>query len=465
MFNHVVVLMFENASFDRMLGYLQTIGRDVDGVDLKHLRTNKNLKNAADPQGGPVGQAGTAAREVPNDPQHDLDNVLYQIADGGNNFVLDYVTKFPTASRSERAEIMAFYPRGFLPTLHRLAESFVVCDRWFCSVPGPTWPNRFFVHSGTSLGHVDMPEGIFDPGIHWYDQTTIYDVLEQSGTPWRIYYGDFAQSQLLVHQWQYQDHYARFDDFAEDVRTTAEADFPAYCFIEPSYFGESQNDQHPPHDVRRGDALLADVYNALKADPKLFNETLLVVLYDEHGGFYDHVAPSRAVPPDDNVEQFGFDQYGPRVPAVLISPRLPKAEQHNVLDHTSLLRFVIDNFKLHMANRNTLGRRVATATSMLEGIAIGAPRTDLPDLTAPQTEPPVAQAQLTTGQASLLSFSRFLETQISDPAERAPLRAMADTVHDGPAAQAKLATMRFAAFVDDRKQMAGDVAAPSGTAD
>jgi phospholipase C len=456
MFKHVVVLMFENASFDRMLGYLQTIGRDIDGVDLQHLRTNANLANAADPAGTLVGQAGTRARQVRNDPQHDLDNVLYQIADGGNNFVLDYVTKFPTAPRSERAEIMAFYPQGFLPTLHRLAEFCVVCDRWFSAVPGPTWPNRFFLHSGTSLGHVDMPEGVFDPNIHWYDQTTIYDLLEDSGKPWRIYYGDFAQSQLLVHQWQYQDHYSGLDDFADDVRKTAEEDFPAYCFIEPRYFLDGENDQHPPHDVMRGDALLAEVYNALKANAKLFAETLLVVLHDEHGGFYDHVTPPRAVAPDDNIAEFAFDQYGPRVPALLVSPRLPKTEQHKVLDHTSLLRFVIDNFGLSLATPDALGRRVAAATAILDGIPPCPLRTDLPDLAAPQTLAPVAVAQLTTGQASLLSFSRYLETQITDPAIRAPLRAMADTVHDGPAAQSRLATMRFAAFADSQKQAPGN---------
>jgi len=84
--------------------------------------------------------------------------------------------------------------------LHALAKNFAVCDRWFSSLPGPTWPNRFFVHSGTSLGRVSMPNGILDANLHWYDQTTLYDRLDEKNIPWRIYYGDVPQSLLLVHQ-------------------------------------------------------------------------------------------------------------------------------------------------------------------------------------------------------------------------------------------------------------------------
>jgi len=84
--------------------------------------------------------------------------------------------------------------------LHALAKNFAVCDMWFSSLPGPTWPNRFFVHSGTSLDRASMPEGILDANLHWYDQTTLYDRLNEKNIDWRVYYGDVPQSLILVHQ-------------------------------------------------------------------------------------------------------------------------------------------------------------------------------------------------------------------------------------------------------------------------
>jgi phospholipase C len=452
MFRHVVVLMLENHSFDRTLGYLQTIGRDIDGVDKAKLGVNPNIAGPDDPAGLPVGQAETAERAVANDPQHDLDNVLHQIANGMAGFVLDYAHRYPTSNRAQRADIMGYYPRGFLPALHKLAEEFVVCDRWFSALPGPTWPNRFFVHSGTSLGHVDMPEGVFTPGVHFYNQRTIYQELETAGVSWRIYYGDFPQSLVLANQLAYPGHYRKMPDFYADAQGSG-ADFPAYSFIEPTYFVDGQNDQHPPHDVLRGDALIAQVYNALKGNPALFSETLLVILHDEHGGFYDHVVPPPAVPPDDNIDTFAFDRYGVRVPAVLVSPRLDRGELHTDFDHTSLLRFVIENFGLPDMRAMELGRRVAQARPISDGLAVrGTPRADLPEVPVPAADPPKEQPELTAAQQSLVAYSRYLESKIADPALRAPLRdpATADAMFQGPKAQAALAVQRLESFIADR---------------
>src|SRR5205809_2504371 len=177
---------------------------------------------------------------------------------------------------------------GELPVLHKLAEHFLICDHWFSSVPGPTWPNRFFVHSGTSLGHVDMPNGFFHPGIHLYDQPTVYQRLSEKGISWKIYFGDVPQSLVLIHQLMHPKGYHHHDRFFEDA-AGPEAGFPQYSFIEPYYFGAKQSDQHPPTDVRHGEALIASVYNAIRSNDQLWNSTLFVLLYDEHGGFYDHV--------------------------------------------------------------------------------------------------------------------------------------------------------------------------------
>ena len=224
-------------------------------------------------------------------------------------------------------------------------------------MPGPTWPNRFFVHSGTSLGHVDMPEGIFHPNLHLYNQETVYDRLGDAGKSWAIYYGDVPQTLTMTHMLKYPFKFHKMPQFFTDARGS-EANFPNYSFIEPTYFGSGQNDEHPPSDILRGEVLLAQVYNAIRNNEALWEKTLLVVLYDEHGGFYDHVTPPACVAPDGNTSEFSFAQYGLRVPAVLISPWLETQVLSDVLDHTSLLRYATDKWGL-----GPLGARTAAAKS------------------------------------------------------------------------------------------------------
>jgi phospholipase C len=178
---HVVVLMMENNCFDRMLGCMAEVHKGLDGVDPEHPRSNPDGRT-----GAPVFQATTTTRNIDRDPNHYLKDSLAQL-DGGTNqgFVADYMHIYPNATLDERREIMGYYPRGFLPGLHALAENFVVCDHWFSSLPGPTWMNRLFAHSGTSLGHVQEPGGLFSPRLHLYDQRTLYDELSEAGVPWR----------------------------------------------------------------------------------------------------------------------------------------------------------------------------------------------------------------------------------------------------------------------------------------
>jgi phospholipase C len=139
-------------------------------------------------------QSSGAAYIAPADPNHDYQHVLLQISNGNSGFVQDFVNCFPNSSTADRAEVMKYHARGVLPALHTLAENFTICDHWFSSLPGPTWPNRLFVHSGTSLGRVTMPEGVMNANLHWYNQTTLYDRLNEKNVSWKIYFGDVAQS-------------------------------------------------------------------------------------------------------------------------------------------------------------------------------------------------------------------------------------------------------------------------------
>lgn len=443
---HVVVLMMENNCFDRMLGCMAEVHEGLEGVDPACLRSNPDPMSSA-----PVLQAPTTTRNIERDPNHYLNDSLAQL-DGGTNqgFVADYVHIYPNATLEERREIMGYYPRGFLPGLHTLAENFVVCDHWFSSLPGPTWINRLFAHSGTSLGHVQEPGGLFSPRLHLYDQRTLYDELSEAGATWRIYYGDVPQSLVLTHQFEHLGSYRAYKHWREDV---AAGDLPGYTFIEPTYFGPNQNDQHPPHDVMRGDALIAEVYNALRSNPSLFARTLLIVVYDEHGGFFDHVTPPAAVAPDDHTEHFSFDRLGFRVPAVLVSPMLDPGVVSTVFDHTSLLRMASGLWP----GVQPLGRRAQQANDPIASLTWReTPRADLPEApVAPDIQPARLLPRLEGFKASLFGFSHHLESQITDPVRQRGLMARAHEALVDGLSQAKLATDRLDAFIEDRSASLG----------
>jgi phospholipase C len=400
---HIVVLMLENNSFDRMLGTIP----GVEGVNSSIPRSNPDF-----PSSMAILASATAERKMAQDPEHELDDVLRQIAGPCQGFVSDFAQHYPQTSPEQRAEIMGYFEHGFLRVLHTLADSYAVCDHWFSSLPGPTWPNRFFVHSGTSLGRVRMPNGTFLPDVHLYDQPTVYQRLSERNVDWAIYYGDFPQSIVMTKQWAYLDRYHGMQEFHDSVHGPANQ-FPEYAFIEPIYFGAGQNDQHPLSDILAGEALIASVYNSILQNDDLWRKTLLVLLYDEHGGFYDHVDPPHALPPDEHTEEFAFNQYGPRVPAILISPWIDHQIIQDVFDHTSLLKYLSDKWSL-----GPLGARVANAQSFERYLLRRQkPRGDAPGpLPIPVLMPAEPSPGLNANQNALVSLGRFLEVKIADAA-------------------------------------------------
>lgn len=421
------MLALENRSFDQMLGSLQAEFPELDGLDpTARPRTNFIPNEPAYEQ-----QAAQHVIIQP-DPKHELRNVLLQIKAGNAYFVLDYALEYQTTTRVQRMDIMGFYAPGFLPALHTLARNFTVCDAWFSSVPGPTWPNRLFLLSGTSLGHVDMPAGIFQPNLHWYDQDTLFDRLNERGISWRVYAGDFPLTLLFVHQLA-SENLARlqgFDQFIADAQGP-ETSFPQFAFIEPGYVGDDANDDHPPHHVIRGEQLIADVYNALRANDALWRSTLLVILFDEHGGFYDHVAPPNdALAPDDHVGVFKFQQLGVRVPTLLVSPWVERRVAKERYDHTSLLRYLTDKWGL-----GPLGKRTAAANSFAAHIRSAGPRTDVPlriDVPPIPAGTPVAARDLTENERLIVGLSEQLQSRSLAAPEGAPFRvaeAMAHSPH------------------------------------
>lgn len=386
---HVVVLMLENRSFDHMLGALRAFNNDLDGVDPRNPGVNLDAANG----NTPYEQTPTASQVVRDDFKvpHEFVNVTRQIAGGMAHFVDEYRrvnTKAPTA---DAQQVMAYFKDGDLPVLHTLAKSFTVCDRWFSSMPGPTWPNRFFVHSGTSLGDVLMPDGAVDTVRMFfgrYSQRTLYDELSANGVSWAIYHGGIPQSIVLsrLKRMYFTDRFRGMEEFSRDCEN--EAAFPQYSFIEPRYFDGSrgvENDQHSPAGIVAGEDLIAQVYNAIRANQKLWESTLLVITYDEHGGFYDHVVPPATVAPDEHTDNYAFDQLGVRVPAILVSPWVSQSVDHTVYDHTSVLRYVCEKWGLPaMCRRTDSSAGTQPIGTFAAAISETRPRTDTPPtLSAP----------------------------------------------------------------------------------
>jgi len=437
---HVVVLMFENRSFDHLLGCCQAIHSNLDGIPSGAPRTNSDGATT-------YPQVPGAARTLVNDPQHELEDVLAQLADRNSGFVLDYAHAYPSSPPSERAEIMKYHALDTLPALHKLARYFMVCDQWFASVPGPTWPNRLFAMSGTSMGRVKMPSGIMSLDLHWYDQATVFDRLNERNLPWKVYFGDVPLSLLLVHQWDPPNaaRHCPMTAFFADAAGPADA-FPAFAWVEPSYLDPHANDDHPPHDMFEGDALLATVYNALRANEALWQTTLLIVLYDEHGGLYDHVEPPAAVPPDHHQEEFTFDRLGVRVPAVLVSPWLGSGVCSTPFDHTSLLRFVQDKWSL-----GSLGARVDQA-STFHSVLLPQSRDTPPTIDPPSGSAPpstIARPGLTQQQSAIVALSHVLESMAGEDA--AVIAGRSQQILSGAQSQMDAAVDRVEAFLRQRR--------------
>ena len=406
---HVFVLMLENRSFDHMLGFSGLTGTDpvtggptrINGVSAANSNSYKGVNYPATPDADFI---------MPYDPGHEFMDVVEQLCGpavpytGGayppiNNsgFVSNYATTRSGGeggATSNFGEIMKCYaPAVQLPIMTALAQQFAVCDNWFASLPGPTWPNRFFVHAASSSGldhSPTMPETTEWETIKGFSfpHGTIYQSMDRKSIKWRLYRG--VSSPLIgslpcvaalkgIQLWDTHS----YGNFAADLA----GNYPyAYTFIEPNYgdiinssFKGGQS-QHPMDDVRNGEALIKSTYEAIRNSPLWLN-SLLIITYDEHGGFYDHVPPPVAIAPGDTVPKskynqsgFPFQQYGVRVPALVISAYTAKNWiSHACYDHSSVPATLETMF-----NIPTLTQRDAAANNITALASLPVARTDTP---------------------------------------------------------------------------------------
>jgi len=296
-------------------------------------------------------------------------------------------------------ETMACFAARAAPVLQELAQTFVVCNRWFSSLPGPTWPNRFFVHAGSSGGLTNSPSAFTSlkavtiaSATFDFQNGSIYDLLDAAHLPWRVYHGDHFPQVLAVKRHvlpfvRGSTNFAwirpgdRNDPFAAELNSgNYDA---AYAFIEPDYnilsSMYSGNSQHPRGRVSSGEALIKYVYETIRNSP-VWENSMLVVTYDEHGGFFDHVVPEPCIVPGDkplnytrakNPYSFDFRRYGVRVPTVLISPWVDAVANSTVFDHASVLRTLADLFP-HI--RAPLTNLDGNASSLVPLLTRAAPR-------------------------------------------------------------------------------------------
>jgi len=330
---HVIVLMLENRSFDCMLGKLYPAGpgfAGLTGTETNPYQRSDGIVSL------PVWQSPAMdpfAAIIPDpDPGEEFVDMNEQLFGPGllrsstqptmTGFVANFMRQPPADRPYDPVAVMHHFTPDQVPVLSTLAKAFGVSDQWHASAPCQTWPNRFFAHTGTSLGHVDNSDFSIP-----FPAPSIFGRLSDCGRSWRVYFHDLPQSIMLGDVWYRAFlHYRLFGQFLADAQCGV---LPNYSFIEPRYFSDLQlgipSDQHPPHNVAVGEKLIADVYNAVRSSP-CWKKSLLIITYDEHGGCYDHMSPPRAISPDgQGPPGFPFDGYGVRVPAVIISPYVPPA--------------------------------------------------------------------------------------------------------------------------------------------
>jgi phospholipase C len=345
---HIVVLMMENHSFDDHFGMLKRgdgfkVGADGLPVDANPNGDGTYLKAFHMP----------SSCQLHSHPGQNWDTSHTAYGDGRNDgFVAG---SGPVA--------MGYWDSTDIPFYHGLGKTFPVADRWFCSVLAQTYPNRRFLMAGTAGGIIST--NLKDLTAPAPPNGTIFDQLSAHKISWKNYYTDLPSMLIMHGTAKYKPHLAKTSQFLKDA---AAGKLPAFSIVDPDFGHQSEED---PQDIRQGERFAAAIINAVMHG-KNWAKTLLVWTYDEHGGYYDHVAPPAAIKPDDIPPEIqvppnlpgGYDRYGFRVPAVIVSPYARKNYvSHVVHDHTSILKLVETKWNLP-----ALTYRDANADNLLDSL-------------------------------------------------------------------------------------------------
>ncbi|XP_040989772.1 non-specific phospholipase C6-like [Juglans microcarpa x Juglans regia] len=417
----IVVLVMENRSFDHMLGWMKKainpLINGVTGEECNPVSTNQTNPDSI--------CFSDDAEFVDPDPEHSFEAVAQQVFGSGS---IPSMTGFVEQALSVSPNLSETVMKGFrpesVPVYAALVREFAVFDRWFSAIPGPTQPNRLFVYSATSHGSTSH---ITKKLAFGYPQKTIFDSLHENGMNFGIYFQSMPTTFFYrnLRKLKYIFKFHLFDSkFKKDA---LKGKLPSLTVIEPRYFdilGMPANDDHPSHDVANGQKLVKEVYETLRASPQ-WNETLFVITYDEHGGFYDHVkTPYNDVPnPDGNTGPapyfFKFDRLGVRVPTIMVSPWIKKGTvisdskgptPNSEFEHSSIPATIKKMFNL---SSNFLTYRDAWAGTFEQVIGeLTSPRTDcpetLPDVTPLRTTEAKEDNKLSEFQSEVVQLAAVL---------------------------------------------------------
>jgi phospholipase C len=361
-----VVLMMENRSFDHYLGWLPGAdGRqagltysDAQGRSHSTHRLNSDYQGCAHP-----------------DPDHSWDGGRAQLDEGRMDGFL--------RSGDNDSFSIGYYEEEDLPFIPAVARAFTAFDRFFCSLLASTYPNREYMHAAQSYGKMDNSIPVSHPaggGLELgFPDSTIFAALAAKGVSSRYFYTDVPVSALwgapgVARSGQVQEYYER----------CASGTLPSLSFVDPAFNGEEEGtsgDEHPHGDVRFGQAFMADVVHAFLESPQ-FKRGALFIVYDEWGGFFDHVRPPRVpdVRSSANVAE-DFGQMGIRIPAVLVSPYARRGHvDHNIYGFESILKLIRYRYALApLTTRDTYARNMVRSFDFASK-----PDYDVPDLPHPK---------------------------------------------------------------------------------
>ncbi len=395
--NHFVVVMLENRSFDHLLGFLYQSSKNVSplGQPFEGLAGNETNPDGS---GGsvqvfPIEPTAPHPYFMPGaNPGEGYLNTNSQlfgttqapnpiVPAANNGFVTNFAYTLSWESKqkgqvlpgTQPSQIMAMYTPQTMPIISNLAKGYAVCDHWFASAPTETFPNRAFVHMATSQGYVQ------DKTTSVYTAPSIYTALTKKSVSWSVYGYDAPPLTRGFVADITNAPASNFGEFAAFQAAAKSGQLANYVFLEPQW-GSSGNSEHPDYDMSKGEQFLHDVYYSLIGTPA-WNQTLLIITYDEHGGCYDHVPPpENAVPPDNSTGELGFDfkRFGLRVPTLLISPLVAAGTVFRTalttpFDHTSILATLEERFGIA-----SLTARDAAAPHFGDVLTLQTPRTDDP---------------------------------------------------------------------------------------
>jgi phospholipase C len=419
---HVVVLMMENRSFDHMFGALSiakgmrdAAGNDFGGEGRADVNGLTGFESNVDLSGKKIGVFRQTEKYL-GDIAHEWDEChrQYDFAGTGvgknDGFVRAHQLDMQKGANSlcgakyfdrqlcsKLNAPMGIYNRQDLPIYYALADNYTLCDRWHASVLGPTWPNRFYLHAGSSYGMKTNKPVL--------GKRSIWEVMRSKCLKVENYYCDLPWAHAVgegvfalgveVGDGDFggvlQPFHASQKGWGSFYNAVKNDELGSFTLIDPGF--SSGYDDHPPCDVGLGQAFVSYVYHILKSNPKVWNKTMFVITYDEHGSFYDHVVPPTNVAGsahsyDTNPE---FKRLGMRVPALVIGPWVKKGYvSHQEYEHTSILSSLYDRFDLASGKEGYLNARVQHANTLADCIATQqtAPRAaaDIPKLAFSESE-------------------------------------------------------------------------------